>query len=202
MAKLRQTFKPGDRVEVRIGRNGGLRSWMPGVVAQAYSSSTTIDVTVGYLTKPFELRDVRFARGNAPKTSARGPRSTAPKLRPRGPKADRGPIRSEEYKAFVRTKPCMFCREKPPSDPHHVGRRGTGQKTDDLRCVPACVSNPATGREGCHDLYHRGDWSALLRRGTTWSAGPSSPTSQEQALALIHATQVDLLVEYMRSKAA
>jgi hypothetical protein len=38
------------------------------------------------------------------------------------------------------------CCRPAPSDPHHVGRRGVGQKTDDYRTVPLC--------RRCHDEFH------------------------------------------------
>lgn len=56
------------------------------------------------------------------------------------------PARSEAYLAFVRSHPCCACSAPAPSDPHHFGRRGMGQKTDDYRTVPLC--------RRCHDRWH------------------------------------------------
>lgn len=50
----------------------------------------------------------------------------------------------EPYKAFVKTKPCIFCGHPPgdafnPVDPHHViPRRWREVSRDDLAEVPAC----------------------------------------------------------------
>ena len=55
------------------------------------------------------------------------------------------PARSPEYLAYVRSYPCCSCPEEGashpaevPSEAHHQGRRGVGQKCSDFRCVPLC----------------------------------------------------------------
>jgi len=68
-----------------------------------------------------------------------------------------GPARAGHYLAFVRELPCSLCRTDPPSDPHHFGKRGLGQKTDDYRTVPLC--------RNCHSMAHRGELNqATIRR--------------------------------------
>jgi hypothetical protein len=57
-----------------------------------------------------------------------------------------GPASATHYLTFVRGLPCAFCQRPGPSEPHHFGRRGVGQKTDDYRTVPACRT--------CHDAKH------------------------------------------------
>lgn len=79
-------------------------------------------------------------------------RSTA-RLRP-VPKTPK-PVRYAVFLAFVRRQPCRFCARAAPSEPHHFGPRGHSQKTGDLRTLPLCISDPATGYEGHHDYYHR-----------------------------------------------
>lgn len=86
-----------------------------------------------------------------------------------------GPVRSDAFKAFVRTKPCMFCGARPPSDPHHVGPHGIGEKTDDSRTVPCCRK--------CHDEYHD------TRR--------VKPHSKDATYVMILERQVTLLTEWM-----
>ncbi len=44
--------------------------------------------------------------------------------------------RSEEYKAYVRTLPCIVCGGN--SDPHHEIGGGMGIKGSDLFCIPLC----------------------------------------------------------------
>lgn len=50
----------------------------------------------------------------------------------------RSRYRSPVYLAFVRARPCCSCGTAGPSDPHHDGERGVGQKADDYACVPLC----------------------------------------------------------------
>jgi len=56
------------------------------------------------------------------------------------------PVRSAGYLEHVRAQACCGCSASAPSDPHHYGPRGLGQKTDDLRTVPLC--------RRCHDGFH------------------------------------------------
>lgn len=56
------------------------------------------------------------------------------------------PMRDEEHLTFVRGRSCCACGAAPPSDPHHYGPRGMGQKTHDLLVVPFC--------RACHDSFH------------------------------------------------
>lgn len=56
------------------------------------------------------------------------------------------PARARNYMDWVASKPCCSCRAPAPSDPHHYGSRGMGQKTDDYRVVPLC--------RRCHDAFH------------------------------------------------
>ncbi len=44
--------------------------------------------------------------------------------------------RSEEYKAYVRTLPCIVCGGN--SDPHHEVGGGMAIKGPDLFCIPLC----------------------------------------------------------------
>lgn len=48
------------------------------------------------------------------------------------------PQRSPSFLALIRITRCMCCGMKPPSDPHHAGRRGVGQKCSDFLAVPLC----------------------------------------------------------------
>lgn len=51
----------------------------------------------------------------------------------------------EPFLAYVRTLPCCNCAAPSPSDPHHEGPRGVGQKTHDVLAVPLC--------RPCHRIY-------------------------------------------------
>lgn len=48
------------------------------------------------------------------------------------------PARSPAYLAWVRRQACCNCFARGPSDPHHEGPHGLGQKTSDFNCVPLC----------------------------------------------------------------
>ncbi len=57
------------------------------------------------------------------------------------------PKRSADYLAYVRAHPCCnpSCRAPAPSDPHHEGKRGVGQKCSYFQTVPLC--------RVCHRFY-------------------------------------------------
>ena len=70
------------------------------------------------------------------------------------------PARSGTYLEFIRPLPCCGCHRPGPSDPHHWGKRGIGQKASDFSTVPLC-------RE-CHDQFHtKGTVVDLDRKQTT-----------------------------------
>lgn len=56
------------------------------------------------------------------------------------------PARAPSYLAWVGEQDCALCRAPAPSEAHHYGPRGVGQKTDDYRCVPVC--------RRCHERAH------------------------------------------------
>lgn len=56
----------------------------------------------------------------------------------------RSRFRSPVYLAAVRAQPCCSCGAAAPSDPHHHGARGVGQRADDYATVPLC--------RRCHDV--------------------------------------------------
>jgi len=98
------------------------------------------------------------------------------------------PLRSQSYLRFVRDEPCCSCSTSAPSDPHHFGPRGIGQKTDDFRVVPLC--------RACHDEFHA--------RGTVPAAydfNQSKDATVPRVLTerLFYRTQVDLLVRWIRT---
>jgi hypothetical protein len=103
----------------------------------------------------------------------------APRFEPDGPRAvpkPRAPVRSDRYLDFVRAKPCCSCHAPAPSDPHHFGGRGMGQKTDDFRTVPLC--------RFCHTEWH--------------TRGVLPKMDSKTSRAYMHGKQVDLLVEFLR----
>ena len=58
------------------------------------------------------------------------------------------PVRSEGYKVFVRSFPCIRCGTvRRLRDAAHIGAHGIGQKASDLDTVPACRL--------CHMELHR-----------------------------------------------
>lgn len=86
----------------------------------------------------------------------------------------RPPLRSPAYLAFVREQPCCVCRAPAPSDPHHFGPRGIGQKTDDRRTAPLCAD--------CHRCFH--------------DTGSLPGLSRVEAECVLYRAQVDLLLRH------
>lgn len=171
------SYEPGEEVQCRRTHGGGgLRAWRDGFFVRRRGAFIVVKVQGG-LELEFAPCDVRrpVKRVRKPVVALEGVKG--------------GPARSDAYLAYVRSKPCMFCGADAPSDPHHVGSRGMGQKTDDLRCVPLC--------RRCHDAYHRGDWRQLLRT----SAVPDVIEPLTERMRVQHdiaLRQVDLLVDYYR----
>ena len=87
---------------------------------------------------------------------------------PRVPNIGRGRARAvpkapttsyPKHLELVRTLPCCICSKPGPSDPHHFGPRGMGQKTDDRRTVPICRPH--------HDEFHTTGRCAPYSRAET-----------------------------------
>jgi len=154
---------------------------------------------VSHFVEPMEFAPIM--RPTHPIDAALEAIARAPmRSRPLGKKPPK-PVRYEVFKAFVRAKPCRLCGLEGPSDPHHFGPRGVSQKTSDLRLVPLCDSNPATGYEGHHDYFHRtGSLPGMDRVGTeawinaailelhdeffgAWISSGESPDALEERLA-------------------
>lgn len=63
------------------------------------------------------------------------------------------PDRDSQYLAYIRAMACCYCSAPAPSDPHHVGREGMGQKVHDYRCVPLCRSCHTNVEDGHLDFW-------------------------------------------------
>jgi hypothetical protein len=62
------------------------------------------------------------------------------------------PVRSEPYRRWVASLPCMACKIEGFSQAAHPNQgRGLGQKASDLDCFPLCAARP--GHQGCHILH-------------------------------------------------
>lgn len=99
----------------------------------------------------------------------------------------RGPLRYDNFRRWVKARPCIFCECK-ADDPHHYGPKGTGQTTDDTRIVPVCRK--------AHDALH-------ARRPQDLCAPTAYVRDDEHhAWAVIEAHvfrwQVNLITEYLR----
>lgn len=104
----------------------------------------------------------------APPARARAELRAVPKDAP----ADR----EAAYLDFVRSHPCTFCHTPGPSDAHHWGHRGVGQKTSDYRTLPLCRKH--------HDYYHHHGRFPAMDALTTKLAQ--------------QAAQLDLLIAWIR----
>jgi hypothetical protein len=90
------------------------------------------------------------------------------------------PRRSKSYLAFVRKLDCCNCGTPGPSDPHHEGKRGVGQKTSDMLVVPLC--------RRCHSIYT--DENQLPRCVDGKDRGRFD---REGSLTIMHGAQANLL---------
>ncbi len=63
-------------------------------------------------------------------------------------------LRSESYRCWVATLPCIVCRIEGYSQAAHPNfGRGLGQKASDLDCFPLCCTRPGhMGHHAEHDL--------------------------------------------------
>lgn len=109
------------------------------------------------------------------------------------------PIRDESFLSLVRTKPCLvpWCHAEPPNDPAHTGPRGVRQKTDDLRCVPAC--------RRCHRFFDVNHYLPLDGPKTVpLHRAPGSVVRRLKLWTrlLVAETQRELLIEFYRESAA
>lgn len=64
------------------------------------------------------------------------------------------PVRSESYRRWVASLPCVVCRIEGYSQAAHPNQgRGLGQKASDLECFPLCSTRPGhMGHHAEHDL--------------------------------------------------
>lgn len=92
-----------------------------------------------------------LSRGKKKPTALRPLRGAAHK------NSGRGPARDEDYKAWIRTLPCLIGRVRPemaaePWGPRteaaHTGPHGHAQKASDYTCIPLC-------RKHHHELDHQ-----------------------------------------------
>ena len=135
-------FAEGDAVELKVG--GSLGRWVPGAIERVttWNGRPTYDVSHGRGVETVGARQVRAPRRAVSPTVATRPKRTS---RKRVDNTGRGPLRYPKYRAWVKTKPCIFCGRK-AQDPHHVGSKGYGQQTDDTKIVAVCRK--------AHDALH------------------------------------------------
>ncbi len=97
--------------------------------------------------------------------------------RPRPRKRRKTPVSGSDaaYRAYILTQPCVICRRHgfrqcAPTEGHHYGPRGLGQKVPDRRLLPLCTPHHRTGAAAIHVLgrrfaeYHGIDPEAEIRR--------------------------------------
>jgi len=99
-------------------------------------------------------RSVPLPRGLAPKRRVPVRKM---RLRPR-----RGPDRSPEYLAWIRTLSCLVCSRVSggatvieAAHTNALGSRGVGQKTSDFSAIPLCSWHHRAGQDSYHRLGER-----------------------------------------------
>ena len=83
-------------------------------------------------------------------------------------------MRQPGYLAFVRSRPCLACGARPPSEAHHEWlepqEKAFGARTHDLRALPLCRGCHRRRTDGARDAFwgprisHLGRWMDALRR--------------------------------------
>ncbi len=147
----------GDAVRFRAGGFRSRSRWRDGVVEEVGAHHYTIaplgggaavTITVGGENRSGAVRELRGAKElPSPLLLSRAAPADEPQelrlvhcgpVSLRAVPAPRTPFRSGPYMAFVRARACCSCNAPGPSDSHHTGERGVGQKADDYSCVPLC----------------------------------------------------------------
>jgi Protein of unknown function (DUF968) len=65
------------------------------------------------------------------------------------------PIRSEDYKRWIRSWPCLVCATRRQVEAAHTGPHGIGQKASDLQTVPLCKEHHAELHQGVQEFQER-----------------------------------------------
>ena len=96
-------------------------------------------------------------RRSAPLQRGLPPKRRVP-VRPKRFQPRRGPARSPEYLAWIRTLPCLVCSRVSggatvieAAHTNALGRKGMGQKTTDFSAIPLCAAH----HREYPDSYHR-----------------------------------------------
>ncbi len=69
-------------------------------------------------------------------------------------------FRSEEYKTFIRSKPCIYCGVEDDIESHHEDddfyNSGMGLKPPDSQCLPICVKHhiPVRHKMSAKEFYN------------------------------------------------
>lgn len=69
-------------------------------------------------------------------------------------------MKDPKYLTWIRSLPCLICqhhgeRQQYPTEAHHYGPRGLGQKVPDRQAIPLCIDHHRTSRTAVHVLGRR-----------------------------------------------
>lgn len=138
-------FAPGQEVEVKVG--GSLGKWVSGLIVLAdvgcCGRKPSYMVSVG--SRNINVTNSKELRAPRRTETIEGPRQRRRVVEVAQPRNPRGPLRFPKYKAWVKSKPCIFCQGS-ADDPHHYGPKGMAQTADDTRVVAVCRK--------AHDALH------------------------------------------------
>lgn len=190
-------FRPDDRVEVKVGK--GLGVWVPGHVIVVdpgcCGKGVKYDVQLDGGNRVVELPAAKVRRpreGVLDRQAAGAPRPRAKRPKSARTRTSREPLKFPEYVAWVREQhPCMFCG-KPAQAAHHHGKKGMGQKVDDLRVVPVC--------EQSHDAIHAHRLDRMCSPFLLLATGVSKDVAWSVLHGNVARRQVELISEWVRTK--
>jgi hypothetical protein len=81
---------------------------------------------------------------------------------------------NEAFVCFVRRQKCRLWMQDPcegPTEPHHAGERGLGQRAHDETCIPLCTKHHRAFHDasGLFKRWRRDERRAWLARQIQWT---------------------------------
>lgn len=162
-----------------------------GVVTEALPKRYRVMLDGAERAEEFRANQVSLPRGPGPASSPSSLKLDSQHQRPAVVAAARAkpvpkpdpPEECDWWLRYVRTLPCCNCGRAAPSEAHHEGRKGVGQKVRDTMAVPLCTV--------CHRVLT--DKNALPFPGSMALLGVPELRTRDASLRILQAEQERLL---------